>query len=71
MTHEEMDKVDPNIAYHFVGAIFLDSSYSNPVPLEGRFCSSGGAESYVGGRSSFTESKGGAHQLILIRTRIS
>jgi hypothetical protein len=67
---EEMDKADPKIAYTFVGVSFLASSLSNPVPLEGRFCSSGGKESYVGGRSIFGSSIG-AHQFAIIRTRIA
>jgi hypothetical protein len=70
MIHEEMDRADPNIAYTFVGAQSLESGRSNPVPLEGRFCSSGGTESYVGGRIAF-ETGIGFHQVAMIRTRIA
>lgn len=68
MIHEGMDKTDPKIAYTIVGGQYLASSHSNPVPLQGRFCSSGGAESYVGGKISFGSGIGSI-QLAIIRTR--
>lgn len=68
MLREEMDKVDPNIAYTLVGVQSPASRYSDPVPLEGRFCSSGGKESYVGARLTFGTNMGFI-QAAAIRTR--
>jgi hypothetical protein len=68
MLRDEMDKVDPKMAYTFVGAQYPNSSFANPAPLQGRFCSSGGAESFVAGRQSFTSGIG-VIQFVMILTR--